>query len=266
MTSDGSVLKQALLYPWNDGDSGTTLVGGGILTLLSPLVVPALLVLGYNLRVVEAVIDGEDELPVFEGWGGLFVDGIKAAIVLLVYVVVPIAIGTAILAFVAGAAGFRFGGGPPTISGGLAVGGLAFVIALLLGGLALLVWYLAPAALVHLGRTRRLGAAFVFGDVRGLARSDAYGSGWLQAVGLFAANAVVLMVLNAAGIGVILSGFVTFYAVIAMSFLYAQGADATGFEVDRRETFESQTADASEETEGADVGDEGTENDEVDEE
>lgn len=201
MTSERSVLKEALLYPWNDGESGTTLVGGGVLTLLSPLVVPALLVLGYNLRVVEAVLDGEDHPPRFEGWGGLLVDGIKAAVVLLGYVVAPMALGTALLAVLAGAAGFRFRGGPPTISGGLAVGGLAFIVALLLAGLALLVWYLAPAALVHLGRTRRLRAAFALDDLRKLVEADAYGSMWLLAVGIFAANAVVLLVLNAAGAG-----------------------------------------------------------------
>lgn len=231
MTNDQSVLEEALLYPWNDGDSGTTLIGGGILTLLSPLVVPALLVLGYTLRVVETVLDGDDEPPVFEGWSGLLVDGLKAAIVLLVYVVLPLAIGAAVLVAVAGAAGVPFRGGPPS-TGGLALGGLAFVLALLLAGLALLVWYLAPAALVHLGRTRRLGAAFAFGQVRDLAEASAFGSMWLLSVGVFAANAVVLLVLNAAGIGVVLSGFVSFYAFVAMAFLYARGADAAGFEAE----------------------------------
>lgn len=232
MTSERSVLKEALLYPWNDGESGTTLVGGGVLTLLSPLVVPALLVLGYNLRVVEAVLDGEDHPPRFEGWGGLLVDGIKAAVVLLGYVVAPMALGTALLAVLAGAAGFRFRGGPPTISGGLAVGGLAFIVALLLAGLALLVWYLAPAALVHLGRTRRLRAAFALDDLRKLVEADAYGSMWLLAVGIFAANAVVLLVLNAAGVGVIFSGFISFYAFVTTAFLYASGATTAGFEVE----------------------------------
>lgn len=232
MTSDRSVLKESLLYPWNDAESGTTLVGGGVLTLLSPLVVPALLVLGYNLRVVEAVLDGEDDPPRFESWGSLLIDGLKASVVLVVYVVVPMAVGTAVLALVAGAAGFRFRGGPPTISGGLAVGGLAFIVALLLAGLALIVWYLAPAALVHLGRTRRLGAAFALDDLRALATADAYGSMWLLAVGIFATNAVVLLVLNAAGVGVVLSGFISFYAFVAMAFLYASGAATVGFEVE----------------------------------
>lgn len=231
MFSESSVLRAAVLYPWNDGDSGTTLVGGGILTLLSPLVLPALLVLGYNLRVVESVLEDEGEPPVFEAWRELFVDGIKAAIVLLAYVALPLVVGLAILAFILSLAGFRFPGGVPTLTEAAAIGGLAFIVALLLAGLTLLVWYLAPAALVHLARTRRLDAAFDFDDVRELARTDAYGSAWLQAVGVFAADAIVLLILNAAGVGVVLSGFISFYAFIAMAYLYAQGAQAAGFEV-----------------------------------
>jgi hypothetical protein len=233
MPTDFSTFKQALLYPWNDGESGTTLVGGGILTLLSPLIVPALLVMGYNLRVVESVLEDDESPPVFADWGDLLVDGLKAAVVLLVYVLLPLAIGAAILAAIAGAAGFRFAPGPPTLTRAFALGGLTFVVALLLAGLALLVWYLAPAALVHLARTRSLRAAFIADDVRELAEASAYGSTWLLALGVLAANAVVLMVLNAAGIGVVLSGFLTFYAFVAMSFLYATGADAAGFGVER---------------------------------
>lgn len=39
-------LEESLVFPWDDGEAGTTLVVGGLLTLLSPLVVPAILVLG----------------------------------------------------------------------------------------------------------------------------------------------------------------------------------------------------------------------------
>lgn len=232
MTDDPPGLKAALLFPWNDGDSGTTLVAGGILTLLTPLLVPGVLVLGYTLRVVESVLDGQDGPPEFEGWGGLLVDGVKATVVLVAYLVVPMAVATVLLAAITGAAGFRFRGGLLALSSAAAVGGVFLVVALLLAGLLLLVAYLVPAALVHLARTRRLGAAFAFDDVRELARADAYASAWLLAVAVFAANAVALLVLNAAGVGVILSGFLSFYAFVAMSSLYADGAAVAGFAVE----------------------------------
>lgn len=235
MAHDPSDLKTALWYPWNDGESGTTLVAGGILTLLSPLVIPGFFVLGYLLRVVEAALDGTADPPEFEDWRALLVDGIKATVVLLAYLVVPIAVAAVLLAVIAGGAGFRFPGGLLTLTSALAVGGIVLVVALLLAGLLVLVAYLAPAALVHLARTRRLGAAFDVDDVRELARADPYGSAWLLAVAIFAANAVVLLVLDAASVGVILSGFLSFYAFAAMSYLYAQGAGAAGFEVEEIE-------------------------------
>lgn len=230
MADDASRLESAFRYPWNDGESGTTLVAGGILTLLGPLLVPAFLVLGYTLRVVESELAGDAEPPRFEDWGALLVDGIKALIVLVVYLLVPMVVAAFALAAVAGAAGFRFRGGVPTLSNAAAaVGGLFLVVALLLAGLLLLLTYLTPAALVHLARTRRIGAAFSFGDVRELASADPYGSAWLLTVAVFAANAVVLLILNAAGVGVILSGFLSFYAFVAMAHLYADGARAAGF-------------------------------------
>lgn len=232
MADDASRLEAALRYPWNDGESGITLVAGGILTLLGPLLVPGFLVLGYTLRVVESELAGDADPPRFEDWGALLVDGVKAAVVLVAYLLVPMLLAAFVLAAIAGAAGFRFRGGMPTLTNAAAVGGVFLVVALLLAGLLLLLTYLTPAALVHLARSRRIGAAFAFGDVRELASADSYGSAWLLAVAVFAANAVVLLVLNAAGVGVILSGFLSFYAFVAMAHLYADGARAAGFAVD----------------------------------
>lgn len=232
MANDASRLETALRYPWNDGESGTTLVAGGILTLLGPLLVPAFLVLGYTLRVVESELADAEEPPRFEDWGALLVDGVKAVVVLVAYLLVPMVVAAFVLAAIAGAAGFRFRSGLLTLTNAAAVGGIFLVVALLLAGLLLLVTYLAPAALVHLARTRRIGAAFAFDDVRELASADPYGSAWLLAVAVFAANAVALLILNAASVGVILSGFLSFYAFVAMAHLYADGARVAGFAVE----------------------------------
>ncbi len=227
-----TTLEDALRYPWNSGEAGTTLVLGGVLTLLSPLVIPAFAVLGYGLRVVEAVLEEEDAPPAFGDPVATLVDGAKAAVVLAAYVVVPLAVGTVVVAGVAGQVGFRMAGGIPSFERALAVGGVTLVVVLLLAGLALVVAYVAPTALVHLARTRRLRAAFVLDDVRELARADAYGSAWLLALAVFASSGVVLAVLNLASIGVVASGFVTFYAFVAMAFLYARGAREVGFAVE----------------------------------
>lgn len=222
-------LKDAVRYPWAGGDAGVTLVGGGIVTLLSPLVVPGLLVMGYGLRVVEAVMDGQSTPPRFGNWWNLFVAGVKGGIVLLLYVVVPLVIVGVVLGALLGAMGVRFAG-PFGLRRGFAADGLTWVAALLLAGLGLVLTYVAPAALIRLALTRRLRAAFEFDAVRRLALADAYGTAWLLALVVFAAAGVVLTVLYAAAIGVIVSGFVTFYALIAMAYLYAHGAEAAGIE------------------------------------
>ncbi|MFB6362133.1 MAG: DUF4013 domain-containing protein [Halobacteriales archaeon] len=141
-------MKAALLYPWNDGDSGTALVGGGILTLLSPLIVPALLVLGSNLRVVEATMSGDDEPPVFNAWPELLVDGLQATIVLLIVVALPLIAGFGVVVFLLGLTGFRFDGVLAGVTGPGATGRLASMGAPLARGVG-------PVGLLRLaGRTR----------------------------------------------------------------------------------------------------------------
>ncbi|MFB6354234.1 MAG: DUF4013 domain-containing protein [Halobacteriales archaeon] len=226
-------LSDAVKYPWADGDAGVTLVVGGILTLLSPLLVPGVFVVGYGLRVVEATMDGREHPPGFGDPGALLATGLRGTVVLLAYVALPLLVGFAAVVAVGTAVGRPMPGDVfVPLRRGLFSGGLLFVLVFLLAGLVLVVAYLAPAALVHLGRTRRLGAAFAFGDVRRLAGADSYGAAWLLALAVFAAAGVVLAVLNAAAIGVVVSGFVTFYAFVAMAHLYASGAGAAGFEID----------------------------------
>lgn len=219
-------LGAALRYPWDGGDAAVTLVIGGILTLLGPLVIPAVLVLGYGVRAVDALLDGQEHPPAFGDWRAMFVDGIKAAIVLLAYVALPLAIGTALVTGIASAAEFRVIGGMPTVDAVGVAGAIALGLVLLLVGLALVVWYLAPVGLVHFARTRSLRAAFDVDDVRRLAMADAYASAWLLALLVFAATGVVMSVLYAAAIGVLVSGFVTFYAFLTMAYLIAMGAVA----------------------------------------
>lgn len=222
-------LVDALRYPWADGETGVTLVAGGILTLLSPLVVPGLLVLGYGLAVVEAVLDGDEQPPALGPWQDRLVGGLRGAVVLVGYVVLPVGAGLAVLVAYGASAGV--GVRPRLFSQAFETGLVFLVLAFLLVGLVLVVAYLAPAALVHLARTGRLGAAFATGDVRRLAAAPSYGAAWLLALAVFAIEAVVLAVLNAAAIGVAVSGFVTFYAVVAMASLFARGTAEAGFDV-----------------------------------
>lgn len=226
------MLKDALLYPWDDGDAGTTLVAGGLLTLVGVLVLPALVVLGYWLRVVDAELDGDGSPPAMEGWADLLVDGAKAAVVLVAYLLAPFVVGFAVLVAVLGAFGFRTGRVVADPGTAAAVGGLALVGFVLLGALVLLLVYVAPAALVLLAGTGELRRAFEFGTVRSLVGADAYASAWLVGLVIFVLEAVALAVLNAASIGVVVSGFVGFYGLVATGHLYARGAREAGLTIE----------------------------------
>ena len=241
------MLKDALLYPWDDGEAGTTLVAGGLLTLLGVLVLPALVVLGYWLRVVDAELDGADSPPPLEGWPDLLLDGVRAAVVLLAWVVVPLVVGFAVVAAVLGALGFRTGRVVADPGTAMAVGGLALVAFVLLGGLALVLLYLAPVAVVLLAGTGELRRAFDVETVRAVATADAYASAWLVALAVVVLETVALWVLNLASVGVIVSGFVGFYALVATGHLYARGAREAGLVVEA----------VPEEVDASDDGDDG---------
>lgn len=226
------MLKDALLYPWDDGEAGRTLVVGGLLTFLGVLVLPALVVLGYWLRVVEAELDDDGSPPAMAGWADLLLDGLKAALVLVAYVLVPLVVGFVVVGAVLGAFGFRTGRVVTDPGAAATAGGLALVAVVLLGALALLALYVAPAALVLLAGTGELSRAFAFGTVRDLVWTDAYAAAWLVGLVVVALETVALTVLNAASIGVIVSGFVGFYALLATGHLYARGAREAGLTIE----------------------------------
>ena len=60
------MLGDALSFPRNDDDWLETVLIGGVLSILGVLVVPAILVNGYLLRVLEAAVADEETPPRFE--------------------------------------------------------------------------------------------------------------------------------------------------------------------------------------------------------
>ncbi|KUK00869.1 MAG: Uncharacterized protein XD44_1061, partial [Methanobacteriaceae archaeon 41_258] len=85
----GEIVGEALDYPGSDLNKVLIL---GILNLISFLIIPVFLVVGYNLRVLKATIAGFDELPDFDEWGDMLIDGLKVLVVGIVYMLIPIII------------------------------------------------------------------------------------------------------------------------------------------------------------------------------
>ncbi len=192
----GAILLAALRHPFAGRDSAKKLVAGSLLNLIPGL---NLLTLGYALRLMRDVLAGEEtELPPWEGWGGLFLDGVRVLVVGVAFVLAP-----ATLHWL----------------------GAGEVLTVLTFGVAAA---LEPMALVRLASFGRLGAAFEIGkiwqDVR-LLFSGYFPAvlAWLAA--LFAYG--LLLVGSRWPLAWILHGFIGFYLYLFFAALFGRVGSRT---------------------------------------
>ncbi|BDZ66870.1 DUF4013 domain-containing protein [Methanobacterium ferruginis] len=85
----GYLTSDAAKYPSNDWKKVIIL---GILFLISFLIIPAFLCMGYLFRVLKWSIAGVDELPDFDEWKTMLIDGFKVFVVQLFYFIIPFVI------------------------------------------------------------------------------------------------------------------------------------------------------------------------------
>ena len=218
------MLEEAINYPRENDDWVRTVVIGSVLTLFGFLLIPAIAVFGYYVRVIRGTISGESEPPVFDEWEELFVDGLKAFVVTLVYMLVPaivlgISVGGLVVAAVFGTGDVGFGAFLGALAG--------FVLS---GIITLVFWYVVPAAVANVARTGNIGSGFAFGELRPALLSSTYAVPWLLSVGVLVGAGVVTGVLNVVPLlGFLLAIPVTFYATVVAFRIAATGfREATG--------------------------------------
>ncbi|MFC7098829.1 DUF4013 domain-containing protein [Halobaculum marinum] len=214
------MLEDALRYPLNNDDWLATLVIGGLLILTSPLVVPALVLQGYLLRVLRMAVAGEDAAPSFTDWGALIVDGIKLLIVQFVFALVLLVPFGVLFTVVLGG-GALIGGD----AGAATFGAGAFILAGLLIVGSLLIGYVTPAALTNMAVKGELSAAFEFSVIRTAVFSTDY------LVGVLLGAVLAAVIGTVAFIPPIIIGFmiVLFYAQVVSYYCFGRGfAEATG--------------------------------------
>ena len=205
------MFQEAITYPRESDSAVKTIAIGGALLFLSFLVVPVFFVLGYIVRTLRSVLNGEAEPPVFDDWGDLGMDGLKVFAIGFAYSLVP-----AVIALVAVfASGATLGLGGSGSGTGLAVGLIVLAATLAVTVISLAVAYVLPAAVVAYVRTDSIAAAFAPDELRRFAFSRTYANGWLVAFGISLVAGVIIGVLNAVVIGALLAPFVTFYANVA---------------------------------------------------
>jgi hypothetical protein len=189
-----------------------------VLGFLGFLLVPTFFVLGYMLRVVRGVGAGDEEPPVFDDWGEIGIEGLKAFVITFAWSLVP-----AIIGFVLVSVGFA---GLVSNNSGLGAIGilLLLVSALVTIVLSLALAYLLPAAIANFAHEGDIAAGFDIATIRQVVTDRAYlrawGYGFVILFGLVVAISVVNLVpLLGQLITFVAAPFATFYALVALYYL-----------------------------------------------
>lgn len=209
------MIAEGISYPLEGEGALKRIVIGAVLGFASVLVIPAFLVTGYLLRVLEGAAHGNDQPPAFDEWGEMFVSGLKATLVILAYGILPI--GVMMVFVLTIAAGGAAGGGPGQLLAGLGIIGI--LLSLLV---SFLIYYVVPAALTNFAVEGSLGAAFDFGTLKSVLTSADYLIAWVVPFVLAFVVNIVTAVLFATIIGILLVPLVQFYVQVAVFFMFGR--------------------------------------------
>jgi len=206
------MIRKALRVPFADGRGGKRLFIGGGLLIVSFGIVPLVIVLGYLVRFVEAIVeDREDFPPSFEYWGLLMSSGVRAFGIAVAYLFVPV------VALVWGT--FLYLIAPYNNSVTVAQARLPLTVAAVLLPVA---FYLLPAALLRYSVDGRFGAGFSSRLVR-FWFSLAYLRSWLVCMVLVIVLHLCALIVALTAIGVLAVPAVFFYSYLVGMYVLTTG-------------------------------------------
>ncbi|EMA38586.1 DUF4013 domain-containing protein [Halobiforma nitratireducens] len=227
---DPPVHRYPVYSPWLERT-----IRGSLLVLGSILFLPALLLGGYCVRVLETTLAGRDEPPrlaPLSDWRGLSRRGLGVVTIASAYVLAPLAAGVAVGVVVGAVGYYALAALAPVVAGNAVArwgisalaAALAALFALLVVGATLLVYYALPAAIVRYAETGSVRAAFDRRAVVTLAfhREYAFAVAILQVVPLLVPVAAVAAL--ATVVGVVAVPAVPFLAAVGCSRLLGVAA------------------------------------------
>ncbi len=149
-------IVEEIKFPSKDSEWIPKVLIGGVIAII-PIV--NLIASGYFLKVMKGSMDGKPGMPKWDDWGNLFMNGLMAAIIGLIYMIIPILI---LLVSAGNIIAAALSGNTEILLGALAgaIGGV--LIALLL---ALIFGFLLPMALSMYVRENNFSAALKFNEV-----------------------------------------------------------------------------------------------------
>lgn len=203
------MIEDGFSYPLR-GDWVGRIIIGGVLAILSILVVPAFILFGYLVAVIRDTIAGADEPPEFANWGDLLKDGFIAIIISLIYSFVPIVVIGGIGAVLVGG-GSAVGG-----DGGGLLAGFGVLSIILLIPIFFLIYYIVPAAISAYADQNSIGAAFSLDRLKPVLLSSSYLVAVLSPIIVGVAIQVATAVLSITIIGLVLVPFLQFYGNVAV--------------------------------------------------
>ena len=203
------MLEDGFSYPLRDDWIGRIVIGG-VLGFLSVLVVPAFLIVGYLVRVLEGTIRGEEVPPEFTDWGDLLMKGVIGTIIGVAYTVIPVVAYGVVIAVVAGTGG-AVGG-----DAGALIGAVGVLLALAFIPVLFLVYYAVPAALSAYAARGELGAAFDPDLLKPALFSTEYLVAVLMPIVVAIVTWIATVVLAVTVVGLLLVPFVQFYGQVAV--------------------------------------------------
>lgn len=178
------MVADSLKFPFSNVKRLLTL---GILMATSILIIPAILVYGYNLRIIEYSFKDSNELPPFTEWFNMFVDGLKYVVVIIIYRGIPAIIVGIISAIII--MSIAFSGQVTSFNAFLTT---SFQILLVVGFIIMVVPYiLSFIALPHIVKKDKLEASVKFKDILGIIKNIGWVNYIIAVVVLTAFSAVV---------------------------------------------------------------------------
>lgn len=191
---------------------------GGILLVVSFLLIPLFLVQGYLVRIAENTMKKDENMPNWENFGDMLVKGLFVFIIGVAYFIIPVIV-------------FLLLGGISLISlltmnpAGImaAIGGLLFAF-LIAGILFIILGFMYIFGILRYVETGNLASAFGFGDI--ISRiSKKFGEfivAYIIMLGICIITAIALGLLSAILIGIVLFPFAVFYIMIVFYRLFAK--------------------------------------------
>ncbi len=152
-------IGKAFRFVFDDRDWVTKVLIGGVMSLLSPLLIGVFFLAGYSVDLIKNVMNDVDPpLPKWENLGDKAVKGIKLTIVFLVWAIPIIAVSilSALFSIIVSSNGGEIEGVAAAIS--FCFGCINFILGILLA-------LVSPAIYVRFAQTEQISSGFQFGEI-----------------------------------------------------------------------------------------------------